>query len=189
MSPLCTLALVSPTARGDVGREALEGSPPAASPDRQGCGEVQAWGDLHCPPVHPSAAPGIHMGHYGSLQLWGVPTSQIPPSRVSASPGKGTDGQTDRQLLPEGTAGTLPVTTQALLQQPQPHCASNGLRKGLLRPPSCTHCLSPHVPQGMGARSICPLQCAILAQHHAPLPAPSRHGPAAGSNWDSSEQG
>lgn len=187
MSPLCTLALVSPTARGDVGREALEGSLPAVLLTGRDTVRCRLGGTCTAPqsiPQEPLESTWVTMAPCSS----GVSQHHKSPHPESL-PAQGR-GQTDRQLLPEGTAGTLPMTTQALLQQPQPPCASNGLRKGLLRPPSCTHCLSPHVPQGMGARSIlCPLQCAILAQHHAPLPAPSRHSPAAGSNWDSSEQG
>lgn len=36
---------------------ALEGSLPAASPDKHGCGELQGWEGSALPPVQTSAAP------------------------------------------------------------------------------------------------------------------------------------
>lgn len=79
-----------------------------------------------------SSPPSPHGSPCGSLQVWGAPTPQISLSRASTSPVRG--GQTEGQLFPAGTAGTVPMTTQALLQQLHPPCIKQGLRKGLLHP-------------------------------------------------------
>lgn len=125
----------------------------------------------------PSAAPGVHTGYSGSLQVWGAPTSQMSPSRASASAGKGL---TDRQQFPEGTAGTVPTTTQALLQQSQPLCITRA-EEGTPETPFMHPLPVSSVPQGTGphpalssalwARAL----TACFAHHNIRLP--SWHSP------------
>lgn len=150
MSPLCTLVLVSPTAR-EAGKP-WKG--PSLPRDMLRC---RLGGTCTAPQSLPRQPPESLQVTMASCRSGVLQHHKSPPPEPLPAQGR---GQTDRQLFPEGTAGTVPVTTQALLQQPHPPRASNGLRKGVPRPPSRTHCLS---PPGHGAH-IQPLSSAMWAQ-------------------------
>lgn len=189
---------------------------PAAS-DRQGHGEVPAWGVLL---PHPARSSPESM----RVTLWvpagpGSPNTTNLPSRVSASPAlRGSDRQTDGQLLPAGTAGIVPMTTQALLQLSHPpRASSRGQGRGCSsspitpRSPSSPAANLPTHPKAWGPDPASPLRSVGTSAHSllclptpsirlpsatawAPPPALTGHrlvqgSPAAGSDWDSSEQG
>lgn len=157
-----------------------------ATSDRQGHGEVPTWGVLL---PHPARSSPESMW----VTLWvpaglGSPNTTNLPSRVSASPAlRGSDRQTDGQLLPVGTAGTVPMTTQALLQLSHPpRASSRGQGRGCSsrpitpRPPSSPAAHLPTHPRARGPDPASPL-CSVGTSTHSLLclPTPSIHLPSA----------
>lgn len=202
------------TGRAHPCAPALEGSLPATSPELRGRGEVQdGGGACTAPRSSPQQTSRVHMGHpVGPCRSRKLRHHKSPPSGASASPVRGTDGQAaipcpyGRHRAHDNTDSTSTAAS--------PPCIKWEVRTGLLHHPKTPfmHPLPISSPTPGHRGHIQPLPSATWTrtlsgcsvhpqhlsaappQHWAPLPAPTGHsptrgGPAAGSDWDSSKQG